>query len=85
MTWLLTSAGILRVGPNLAENICDPGSVDGWKETLISRNPNSMFLSAVEEREIIDIVNTCKSKTTTDCDDIDMTIAKSLLRQLFNH
>ncbi len=38
---------------------------------LIDRNPVSMFVTAVDEKEIIDIVNNCKNKMSTDCDDIE--------------
>ena len=62
----------VSIVPKLAEKICDPGTADGWKETIISRNSNSMFLSAVEEREIIYIVNKCENKVWTDCGGIDM-------------
>lgn len=46
-----------------------------------SVNPNTicLFLSAVEEKETIDIVNKCKNKTSTDCDGLDMTIVKKVI------
>lgn len=37
------------------------------------------FLGAVEEQEILDIVNKCKNKTYTDWNDIDMTIVKKAI------
>ena len=38
-----------------------------------------MFVSAVNDREIIDIVKTLKNKKSTDCFDIDMTLVKSII------
>ena len=37
-----------------------------------------MFLTAVEEKEMIDIVNKCKYKASTDYNDIDMKIIKKI-------
>ena len=56
------------MGPKLAEKIPDPTTAGALNETLISRNPYSMFLSSVREREILDIVSKCKNKKSTDCD-----------------
>lgn len=38
-----------------------------------------MFLIAVSEKEIIDIVKKCKNKMSTDCDDIDITVVKRVI------
>lgn len=38
-----------------------------------------MFLSEITEYEILDIVQKCKSKTSTDCDVIDMFIVKKTI------
>ncbi len=38
-----------------------------------------MFLTAVEEKDIVDIVGKCENKKSTDCDDIDMTILKKVI------
>ena len=56
----------VNVGPNLARKIPDPLLPEDWNDNLIVRNPSSMFLTAVEEKEIIDMVNKCKYKTSTD-------------------
>lgn len=72
----------VNVGLKLAEQISDPGPTEGWNEKLISRNPKSIFLSAVEEREILDIVNKCKNKVSTDCDGINM-IVKNVMEVIF--
>ncbi len=38
-----------------------------------------MYITAVEEREIIDIVKKCKSKTFTDFDGVDMDVVKRVM------
>ena len=69
----------VSVWPKLAEKIPDPTTAGALNETLISRNPYSMFLTAVVEREIWDIVSKCKNKRSTDCDGIDMTRIKKVI------
>lgn len=65
------------VGPELADKINVPES-DNEVE-YVDRNPSAMFLGAVDEKEIIDIVNKCKGKTSTDCNGIDMKIVKEVI------
>ncbi len=66
----------VNIGPKLAEEIPDtPTGIDN----LIERNPMTMFLKPVEEMEIIDIVNECKSKSSPDFNDIDMKIVKKVI------
>ena len=43
----------VSVGPRLAEKIPDPTTAGALNVTLISRNPYSMFLTAVGESEIL--------------------------------
>ena len=69
----------VNVGPNLAGKIPDPLVSEDWNDNLIDRNPSSMFLTAVEEGEIIDIVNKCKYKTSTDSNEIDMKVVKKVI------
>ncbi len=69
----------VNVGSNLAEKISDPGAVEKNMDILIERNPNSMFLKAVDEKEILDIVRNCKSKKSTDYNDIDITVVKKVI------
>ena len=38
-----------------------------------------MFLSPIYECEVISVVNGCKSKTSTNCDDIDFRLIKSVI------
>ncbi len=63
----------------LASKIPDPLQAEDWNDNLVERNPSSMFLTAVEEKEIINIVNKCKYKTSTDCNEIDMKIVKKVI------
>lgn len=65
----------VSVGPKLVEEIPDPLSSEDWNE-------NSMFLTAVEEKEIVNIVNKCKYKTSTDCNEIDMKTVKKVIEGL---
>ena len=43
------------------------------------RNPCSIFLRAVEEEEIINIVNKTKNKMSTDLNETDMKIVKNIV------
>lgn len=38
-----------------------------------------MFLTAVGKDEIIESLMSCKNKTSTDCDGIDMTVLKKVI------
>ncbi|XP_013856520.1 uncharacterized protein LOC106512449, partial [Austrofundulus limnaeus] len=67
----------VSVGPKLAEEIPQPTGHEILKDVLV-RNPDSMFLTAVEENEVIDIVNKCENKRSTDNDGIDMIIIKKV-------
>lgn len=69
----------VSVGPDLAENIPDPGATGRKMESLLERNQYSMFLCNVDENEILDIVNNCKSKFSTDLNDIDMALVKKVI------
>lgn len=42
-----------------------------------------MFLIAVSKKGIIDIVEKCKNKMSTDCDDIDITVVKRVIEGVF--
>lgn len=66
----------VSVGPNLAEKIPVAAEPDALQDHLIERNPSSMFLKAVDENEIIDVVRKCKNKTSTDYNDVDMKTVK---------
>ena len=69
----------VNVGPNLAKDIPDPVASEENNAHIIKRNSCSMFLSAVDEREVIEVVNKCNNKMSTDCNDIDMKLVKSVI------
>ncbi len=41
-----------------------------------------MFIRGVDEKEILDIVNNCKNKYSTDGNDIDMSLVKSIIEHI---
>ena len=60
--------------------------VDGSTE-MSARNPRSMFLTAVDEKEIIDIVKKkkkSKNKVFTDLNEIDMKVVKRVIEWISN-
>ena len=64
------------VGPDLAKKIRDTGNGNNATNKTIV---NSMFLKETDEKEIIDIVNTCIAKTSIDNNGIDMALVKSII------
>lgn len=75
----------VNVGPDLAGKIPDHGTSEENLEKLINRNPCPMFLTAVEEREIVDIVMKCKNKKSSDCNDIHMTLVKKVIEGIITY
>ena len=69
----------VNVGPELANQINMETANEDVDDFNFERNPNSIFIKAVEEKEIIDIVRNFKNKISTDCDEIDMTIVKKVI------
>ena len=69
----------VNVGPNLANEIEEPREKDGLDEKLINLNPHSIFISSVNQQEILQIVNKFKNKKSTDHTDIDMMIVKNII------
>ena len=69
------------IGPDLANNIITPTKTSVY-DYLTSRNKESMFLSPIDECEVISVLNGCKSKTSTDCDDIDFRLIKSVITSI---
>lgn len=67
-------------GPEFAGEIPDERT-DRWNDT-IKRNPYSIFLSATNEQEVINIAHKCKNKQSTDCHDNDMTIVKKVTNNI---
>lgn len=69
----------MNVGPDLSEKIPDPGAVGKNMDVLKKKNPHTMFLKKVEEKEIRDIIKTCKNKKSTDYNAIDMALVKEVI------
>ena len=69
----------INVGSNLANEIVDPPNKDGVDENIIDSNSNTIFLTKIEEKELINVVNKFKNKRSTDCDDIDMSLIKNII------
>lgn len=73
----------VSVGLNLAKQLGDsPLKDQKIIEKNIERNPNSLFLSTVETKEIYDIVNAFKNKRSTDSNGIDMIIVKKVINSI---
>lgn len=66
----------VNVGPHLAASIPNPGATGEKPEQLLEGNSSSMFLTPVDEKEILAIFKECKNKKSTDVNDIDMTLVK---------
>ena len=65
----------ISVGPNLAKQINPPAGASVF-DYLKNRNDNSMFLSPVDEKEVIRVVESCKNKSSTDAEGLSMNIVK---------
>lgn len=70
----------INVGPSLASKIIVDDNNKDQFNSLINSNLNSMFLSRVEEKDIIHVVQKCSSKTSTVINDRDMGIIKLLVQ-----
>uniref|UniRef100_A0A3Q3JDA1 Reverse transcriptase domain-containing protein n=1 Tax=Monopterus albus TaxID=43700 RepID=A0A3Q3JDA1_MONAL len=66
----------VNVGPSLAGGICTDDTSVTINNNTIERNMSSMFLKPIAEKEIIEIVNKCGNKTSSDSDGITMTTVK---------
>ena len=63
-----------NIGSNLSNRITPQCS--SICDILLNTNCNSMFLSETNEDEIITIVNKLTQKTSTDCNDMNMSFVK---------
>ena len=68
----------VNVGPELAKQINIESTDDGSGCYNYDRNPSSIFLEAVEEKEVFYIVRDFKNKTSLDSDEMDMTTVKKV-------
>ena len=66
-----------NIGPNLAKKIEPPDRSLNIYDSMLNKNVNSMFLSCITEKQLINIVRSCKNKASSDCDNINMLIIKS--------
>ena len=73
------------IGQNLAKNIEPPSENVTVENFLGNSNNQSIFLSSVEESEIIEIVKNLKNKKSTGFDNIDMTIVKQVISHIVKH
>ncbi len=71
----------VNVGPDLVKTINDPETIEGV-DNFQYRNSSSIFLRAVDREEIVDIVRQCKSKSSLDCNNIDMIIVKNVIEEI---
>ena len=62
----------VKVGPNLAKNIPAVNNAASIYDYMGQQNLNSMFISPVNEAEVIRIIKLCKPKDSMDYDDISM-------------
>ena len=65
-----------NIGKELAAKRDTPLSGTSIHDYLDNKNAQSMFLSPVTEEEVVSIVRTCNSKTSTDSNGISMVILK---------
>ena len=73
---------VVDIGQNLANNIEPPSENVTVENFLGNSNNQSIFLSSVEESEIIEIVENWKNKKYTGFDNIDMTIVKQVISHI---
>ena len=68
---------ITNIGSNLSKQITPQCS--SICDTLLNTNCNSMFLSETNVNETITIVSKLTQKTSTDCNDINMSFVKNII------
>ena len=71
-----------NIGKELAAKIETPLSGTSIHDYLDKKNAQSMFLSPVTEEEMVSIVRTCNSKTSTDSNGISMAILKKTIQSI---
>ena len=74
---------ISYIGKELAAKIDPPANDDASiHDYLEDKNKNCMFLSPTTEDEVIGIVKTCKHKTSTDSNDLSMSVIKKVIQPI---
>ena len=56
-----------NIGPNLAKKIEPPDKSLNIYDSMLNKNVNSMFLLCITEKELTNIVRSCKNKASSDC------------------
>lgn len=69
-------------GPTLANKITVDNQNKELFNGLIKLNRNSLFLCKIEERDITEVVNRFKNKTSTDVNFIDTYILKEIIHRI---
>ena len=69
-----------NIGKELAAKIDPPLNGTSIHDYLDNKNTQSMFLSPVTEEEVVGIVRTCNSKTSTDSNGMSMAILKKTIQ-----
>lgn len=72
----------VNIGSQLASTIVTTDNIDA--SSNIIDNGHSLFHTETTEKEIIEIVNKCKSKRSTDWNDLDMSIIKKVIKNIAN-
>ena len=68
----------VNVGPNLAAKIPQTEHASIY-DYLCEPNSQSFFLNNTNEQEILNVVNNMNSKTSTDCNDVSMSVVKEVI------
>lgn len=71
----------VNIGPELADKIPNVDKTGNDLSQNIKTNPHSMFLRAVDEVEIVSIVQKFQNKST-DCDRVDMVVVKKVIDEI---
>ena len=71
----------VNIGPSLASKIPVHENVK-IHDYLNEQNLHTMFLKPVDENEVLNVVNKCKSKTSGDCDGLSMNLLKRVFSSI---
>ena len=71
----------VNIGPNLEKNIPNIANTH-ISDYMKERKNNSMFIGGGTEYDVMKVVNNLKKKVSKDCNDIDMTIIKTIIDEI---
>ena len=74
-----------NVGPNLAKRITQPKKGVSILDYLGKELDKSIFLSPVDDQDIIITVQNVKSKMSIDCNDLNMSMVKNIIADIVKH